>query len=109
MSMVLEKFKTRFLPEGLYELDKAGHYSDGSWCLRLYQNGKPELTVTVSVENNVIPDGHILIKNWSENEGVREALFKAGVIENVAVLIPTGFVHAHLCKLTETARQQLGI
>lgn len=107
--MVLEKFKTPFLSEGLYELDKAGHYSDGSWCLRLYQNGLPALTVTVAVENSGITDGHILIKNWSENEGVREALLKAGVIENVAVLVPTGFVHAHLCKLTETARQQLGI
>lgn len=111
MTMVLKNFKTRFCPLGTYELSRAGHYSDGSWALRLYssEDGSAALTVTVAVEGTDIPDGHILIKDWSENEGVREALLKAGVIENVAVLIPTGFVYAYLCKLTETARQKLGV
>lgn len=108
--MVLDKFKTRFLPEATYELHNVGTYSDGTPAIRIRgKDQQDQLTITVAVDKSDVPDGHILIKDWSENEGVREALLKAGVIENVAVLVPTGFVYAYLCKLTETARQKLGV
>lgn len=42
--------------------------------------------------------GYVLIKNWSENESVFEALHKAGIVGEVEDSVPVGYVKALLCK-----------
>jgi len=42
--------------------------------------------------------GCVFIKNWSENEGVYEALFAAGVVGPIIRKIPAGFTEAYECK-----------
>jgi hypothetical protein len=70
----------------------------------------PIATATVNVvgqEVNLGPDD-ILVKAWSENEGMVEALAAGGVIESnpAPIAIPVGRVEAFQCRLTLKAIQE---
>jgi hypothetical protein len=49
---------------------------------------------TVALEQ-LPAEGHVFIKDWSENSGMLASLQAAGVIGDVVRVIPTGFVVAH--------------
>ncbi|MBE7512418.1 MAG: hypothetical protein HS103_06340 [Anaerolineales bacterium] len=51
----------------------------------------------------LLPENHVAIKNYSENEGVLEALIKAGVIEETGEYVQAGFENAPICRLLITA------
>jgi len=55
--------------------------------------GEPLLTASVCMD---IPPrkNHIIIKDWSENEGIQEALISANLIGPAVAYHPTGFVVA---------------
>ena len=66
------------------------------------EEGEPILTPTVYIESAVLDDSEnrdIIIKNWSENEGIYEALFDKGLISGIYERIPTGFVEAYKCNM----------
>ncbi len=44
------------------------------------------------------PD-EVYVKNWSENEGLLGALVAGGIVEDTGRTLPTGFVHANVCRL----------
>lgn len=75
-------------------------YKGGRIAMRLVDehNEGPVATATVNLPEHPLPDGYVLIKSWSENEGMVEALEAAGIVEHIA-LVPAGYVFAHLCKL----------
>ena len=76
-------------------------YVDGNPCLQLTHatESYPVATATTNIAGFKVPDGYILIKDWSENEGMLECLTKAGVIEPTGEKVSTGFVQAHVAKL----------
>jgi hypothetical protein len=82
---------------GLVELD-FGQYGNGSTAMQAVQQGEPMFVATVAL-NEVPPDGHIFLKGWSENEGIPEALEKAGVVELTGRTIPAGYCEAQEAKL----------
>lgn len=60
----------------------------------------------IAVATVNIPDCHlepdeVLIKNWSENSGIFQALIKSGYISPTGVTVPTGHVRAIKARLTE--------
>lgn len=60
--------------------------------------GEPMFTATVALD--VMPaDGCVFLKGWSENEGVPEALVKAGVVELTGRKEATGYCEAIEAKL----------
>ena len=61
-------------------------------------DGEPLFTATVCVDE-VIPEGQVVIKNWSENEGVKEALQEANVIGEEIRSIECGFCYATVHEL----------
>lgn len=63
------------------------------------EDGNPVAVATVNIPEFTCPEGYVFIKDWSENEGIYEALLEAKVIEKWVALIPTGFVNAKMCKL----------
>ena len=63
------------------------------------EDGSPVATATVNLPEYPVPDNHVLIKDWSENEGMYKLLLEAGVIKPMITLVPTGYVHAYLCEL----------
>ncbi len=56
-------------------------------------------TVTINLPNEDIADDEIFIKNYSENEGMLEALLEANVISKPIKYVKIGFVEVPLCKI----------
>lgn len=79
---------------------------------RRYHNGRPAIVLndindgeqvavaTVNLPSADVPDGHVLVKDWEENEGILAALVDARVVEDTGTRIPTGFVEVALCRIT---------
>lgn len=75
-----------------------------------YAVGKPALVgvmpdgeqwgiFTVNVLGANVADGNVLVKNYSENEGVLQDLIDAGIVGKPVGKIPVGFVSADECEL----------
>jgi len=77
-----------------------GHYGNGSIAIQGYSSltGEPMFVATVALDE-IPPDGCIFLKGWSENEGIPEALRKAGIVEFTGDEIETGYVTAVVAKL----------
>ena len=87
-----------YVPAGDYQL-KFGKYPNGSTAMALHdEHGARVVTPTVALDQ-LPPDGYVLIKDWSENDGMFDALLAAGVIGPIYDIIPTGFVQAYVCEL----------
>jgi hypothetical protein len=76
-------------------------YSNGRFALQLVDadTGEPIATATVNIPPEPLEDGEIIIKSYSENEGMVDALVKAGVIEKPHRAIKTGWVQADVAML----------
>lgn len=93
--------ETKYCPKGIYQITSPGVYRDGSPALKcLDQVGHPQFTATVCIEGQRPKPGHVFIKDWSENEGVLDALLEAGIVEEPIRNVTCGFSVAHECKLT---------
>jgi hypothetical protein len=76
-------------------------YQDGSIKLQLYhpQEG-PIATATVYLPHAAFDKStHVAIKDYSENEGMLNALINAGVVAPPDIYIPSGHVKIPICKL----------
>jgi hypothetical protein len=54
---------------------------------------------TVNLDQFPLAPDEVFIKDWSENEGIKDALVKAGIVASTGERVPTGFVEADVCKL----------
>lgn len=58
-------------------------YHNGNTALRLVDaNGFPYMTATTNDSDLVLEEGEILIKDYSENRGIMDALVEAGIVED---------------------------
>lgn len=73
-------------------------YMGGAPALQVMSLDGPFMTITVNVEGYMPPEGHVLVKTWSENEPYREELLKSGLFEDTGQRVPTGFVQAEVWK-----------
>ena len=91
---------------------KFGKYSNGRIAMILtnatveddggfkYPPGSMQIAVaTVNLPDVDLASDEVCIKNWSENEGVLNILYDAGVIGPVLRLIKTGFVECPVVQL----------
>lgn len=62
-------------------------------------DGEPYTTASVNFSHQPLAEDEIVIKTWSENEGVLEALIKAGIVSEPVRFFHSGFVQAPVCKL----------
>lgn len=83
--------------EGL-KLFRSTYNNNGRVALELYDDEGPYATASVNVDDD-IPEDHIAIKNYSENEGVLDALVAAGVVERPSFFVESGWVQIPVCKL----------
>ncbi len=75
------------------------HYGDHSTAIRLVSlDYEPIAVATVALDEKP-PAGHVFLKGWSENEGIPDALVKAGIVELTGRTIPTGYCEAQEAKL----------
>lgn len=79
-----------------------GQYGNGQTAIQLIDTSDGGIVAVASVSidtNPKIKDDQVIIKNWSENEGVLDMLIDSGIISSPIDTIPTGFVEGHLCNL----------
>lgn len=58
------------------------------------RDGEPVGIATVCVEGSNLAPNEVLIKSWSENDGMQQELRRLGIIGEVKRAVPTGFVSA---------------
>jgi len=69
-------------------------YGNGSIAIQaLSLSGEPEFVATVALDE-LPSENHVFLKGWSENEGIPEALEKAGIVKRTGRKIPTGYCEA---------------
>ncbi len=61
--------------------------------------GEPIAVATKIVPGAELQDDEVLIKSYSENEGMLSALAMAGVVEPTGRKVASGFVEFDICKL----------
>jgi len=93
------EIKTKHIPHTKAMLHKR-KYRNGRTALDIRSlDGELMAVATVNLEQADVPEGHVLIKDYSENSGMLDALIGSGVISEPLCEIPTGFVMVQLCKL----------
>lgn len=77
------------------------YYKNDRTAIKLIdsEDGMPVLTATVNLPDEDINEDEVLIKSWSENEGIEEILVKENIIGPKIKDIPAGFANATLHKL----------
>ena len=76
-----------------------GQYTNGQTSIQLNDSdGMAYMTASVAHDVN-IDDDCVIIKNYSENEGILEALIEAEIIEKPFCEIPVNFVTLYVAAL----------
>lgn len=77
-----------------------GNYSNGRIALELIdaEDGETVMVATVNIPDAMIEKDELIIKNYSENEGVLEALQKEGIVGPIIKTVRTGFVTCPVVK-----------
>lgn len=78
---------------------QVSEYSNGRTALQLLCSVGPMATATVNLPNEKLGKDCVFIKNYSENEGMLEALVKAGVVRDTGKRVRTGYVEVPMCEL----------
>lgn len=71
-----------------------GYYQNGRPAIELIdtEDGQPIATATVNIPDYPLLDNEMFIKDYSENEGMLEALVKAEIVVDTGKRITQGFV-----------------
>jgi hypothetical protein len=76
-----------------------GQYESGHTCIKLRTlNGSPYATATINDPDADLLENEVIIKNYSENEGILESLEEAGILAPL-YLIAYGHANGVVCKL----------
>lgn len=79
---------------------KWSKYPSGQHALQLFGQHGPEMTVTSNMPDHDISSNEIVVKNYSENEGILSELVRLNIIDHGGMrLIRSGFVELAVCKL----------
>jgi hypothetical protein len=78
-------------------------YRNGQTSIQLIDDadGCPFATATVCVEDNLLKEGEVAIKDYSENAGILDSLIDAEVVEYPHAFIQSDFVKIPICKLKD--------
>ena len=79
-----------------------GQYANGQTSIQLNDSdGMAYMTASVAIEHEMVQVGpdDVIIKNYSENEGILPELFYAGIIEEPHRAFSYNFVTLYVCKL----------
>ena len=78
-----------------------GEYQNGRPALQLIDanDGAPVATATVNMPGVDLEENHVFIKDYSENEGMLDALVHARIVEDTGIRMPSGFIQLPLCRL----------
>lgn len=95
MSIIKTTLNLPYLDEGEEVFIEFGKYVDGTPAIEIFSETEgPVATATVNLSGyNISPaPGHVIIKDYSENEGMVEALIAAGIITERGEGFSFGFI-----------------
>lgn len=94
------QFQSKYIDGVEASIREDRYLHNDSVRLTLFDANADELlcVATVMIMGYNPAPGCVFIKNWSENEGVYEALFSAGVVGPIIRKIPAGYTEAYECK-----------
>jgi hypothetical protein len=77
------------------------HYSNERVAIELIdvEDGELVATATVNIPEEKIEKDEIIVKDYSENEGMLKALTDAGIVTKVNRHVRTGYVECPVCKV----------
>ena len=87
-----------------------GYYSNGRIAILLIDeaDSSPVAVATIDLPEVALLPREIIVKDYSENEGMVQALFDGNVIKMPARrVVETGFVKAPICELTDPAMAEM--
>lgn len=92
-------------------ITKIGWYGNGNLAIQLFdvEDGSPVAIATTNT-GKVLPDNQVAIKDWTENQGMLEALEEAGVIDSC---VDTEWINlmaglfAPICIISEEFRKEV--
>lgn len=82
---------------------KFGQYSNGRTAIELKDSvsGSPVAVATVNVPDVYLEKDEVIIKDYSENEGMLDTLVEAGIVQPTGRKVKSGFVECEVCKLVK--------
>ena len=86
-------------------------YGDGTPALVLYCNGERVAKASVNMGDYIaepLPHGEVWLKGWSENDGLPEAMERAGAVKRTGRTHPAGFAEAQHAELTAAVLEKMG-
>ncbi len=89
---------------------KFGRYSNNRLAVVLVdsQNGERISVATVNIPDCSIGEDEIILKNWSENEGILDFFIDNGLVINEGKEAPTGHVFGNVVKVTDKLKAIAG-
>ena len=78
-----------------------GKYPNGRTAIELvdYKTYEPIATATVNVPEIVLEENEIIIKDYSENQGMFQALYNAGIVKLNRIDTQSEWVDFYICEL----------
>jgi hypothetical protein len=76
-------------------------YQNGRTAITLYDidDDMPIATCTINVPEVDLEQNEVIIKNYSENEGILDTLINEGIVEKTGKIVSLGYVNCEICKL----------
>lgn len=81
------------------ELNKYSDNNGTALALFEIEDHSPFAMATINMPLIELNENEVIIKNYSENEGIEELLIKNGIIEKTGRTVNGGFVNCNICKL----------
>jgi hypothetical protein len=84
-----------------------GNYANKRTAITLIEEatGDAVATATLNIDYVKLADDEIIIKDYSENEGMYEALLKSGIIGPIKRKVPLRHTYALVCDLLWTVEK----
>lgn len=88
-------------------LEMGGYSNNGRIALELIdeRDGEFVATATVNIPEANLPWDELLIKDYSENEGMLDCLVNAGLVTRTGKSVQTGFVTCPIAKITDKLKE----
>jgi len=88
--------------------DKYKTADRNAMILKDQEDGSMVAVASVNVSGTDLADDEILIKDYSENEGMLDALVGAGYVMDTGKKVRSGFVEIPICKLLKDGNPDTG-
>lgn len=79
-------------------------YANGRIAIMATDEGQPLCKCTVNIPDIDIANDEVIIKDYSENEGVLQDMIDIGMVSIPRKIIDTGHANAAICKLLKTEK-----